>query len=437
MRRLGQTLVLSLTATCAVGAGAFIAIAFYYHRFSTEVRMAKASVPATVDAVLSPTAGAFNQSQVTLVRGSGTPASGGVVLLRTVPEGETTTFLSIPRSAVIAGEPVGRLGTPGLVRELRTTLGIGVSHVAIINLPNVSPERERGDAAEQKVLHAIAGGALAPTTFTQLQAAGRTIAQTATDLTPADVLGLGWTRLDDRQVLQCAFAEHQTIDSVQGQAIAAAFRGREGGERVSACRSQGVAPATLVPPKAALVMVQKYGASVFVAIAAAAMLMSLGTAALFARIRLGAAVAARGPRVDPVGPGPKLAVRLFRSAPAVPRHGHVNRPAAAALAGAVRRTRASAAATVRVSMTALGRMRGTFAAHGRLGLQRVTAIRQLVFDRHVQGRRRAVALIPVGRPVRSGHRLRVRRYVYLHQDAMWIGLCAAVATGILIRLLSS
>jgi hypothetical protein len=31
----------------------------------------------------------------------------------------------------------------------------------------------------------------------------------------------------------------------------------------------------------------------------------------------------------------------------------------------------------------------------------------------------------------------VRRFVYLHQDALWIGLCAAVAAGILILLLVS
>ena len=74
---------------------------------------------------------------------------------------------------------------------------------------------------------------------------------------------------------------------------------------------------------------------------------------------------------------------------------------------------------------------------GSLTTVRVTAIGRLVSARYVQGRRRAVALIPAGRSVRSAYGLRVRRYVYLHQDAMWIGLCAAVATGILIRLLSS
>jgi hypothetical protein len=75
-------------------------------------------------------------------------------------------------------------------------------------------------------------------------------------------------------------------------------------------------------------------------------------------------------------------------------------------------------------MAALGRVRGTFAADSRVSLQRVTAISRLVSARYVQGRRRALALIPAGRPVRSAYGSRVRRYVYLHQDAMWIGLCA-------------
>jgi len=117
MRRLGQALVLLLMATCAVGAGAFIVIALYYHRFSTDVGVAGASVPATVDAVLSPTAGTLDHAQVTLVRGSGQPGSGAVVLFRTVPTGGTTAFLSIPGSAVLAGEPVSRLDTPGLAER--------------------------------------------------------------------------------------------------------------------------------------------------------------------------------------------------------------------------------------------------------------------------------------------------------------------------------
>ena len=434
MRRLGQTLALLATATCAVGAGVFIALALYYHRFSTEVRTAEASVPATVRTALPPTAGALNASQVTLVRASGAPASGGVVLLRTVPEGGTATFLSIPRSAVLSGEPVSRLGTPGLVRELRTTLGIGVSHVAIVDLRNVNPEDTQPGQREQLALGAIADRALAPMSLIQLQTAGRTIAETATDLTPADVLGLAWSRLGDRQVIRCAFAGHQTIDSVQGRAIAAAFLGQGGGERVSACRAQAVAPAALVPPRAAVIMVQKLGAWAFVVIAGAAMLISLGSAALFARIRPGATSAAPMPPVDRVGLGPTLAVHLVRLVPMASRLGHFNEPATAALADSVRRARAGATATASACTAALGRRARALAAHR---LERVTAIRDRVSERHGEGRRSAVALIGAGLSGRSGCRSRVRRYVYLHQDAAWIGLCAVVATGILIRLLSS
>ena len=326
-----------------------------------------------------------------------------------------------------------------------------------------SPESERRDQAEQRVLRAIVGRALAPTSITQLPATGRAIAETATDLTDADVLGLVWMRLDDRQVVQCAFTEHQTIDSAQGQGIAAAFLGREGGEPLSACRTRAIAPASFVPPKAVLVVLQKYGTWVFVMIAAAAMLMSLEMAALFARIRFGATTAPVSP-LDAVAPGPTPTVSLFRSVPATPRLGRANQPApAAALADGVRSQRsrnyprdlarvsqalagtgrsiqrafAGAAATLHVSMGALGRVVRTIAAFSRVGLKRVTAMRQRVSQWHVHGRRTAVALIGGGPPARPGYRSRVRRFAYMHQDGIWIGLSASVATGILIRLLSS
>jgi hypothetical protein len=429
MRRLGQVFVLVAMAISAVGAGAFSVIALYYHRFSTEVRIAHASVPATVDAVLSPTAGTLDQSQVTLVRGSGTAVPGGVVLLRTVPKGETTAFLSIPRSAVITGEPVGRLDTPGLVRGLSTTMGIRISHVAMVDLSNVSregaPERQRGDQAEQRMLRAFVGRALAPTSVTQLPATGSAIAETATDLTEADVLGLVWTRLDDRRVLQCAFAEHQTIDSAQGHTIAATFLGQPGGDRPSVCRAHAVAPASVAPPKAVIVMLQRYGTWMFVMIAAAATLLSLGTAALLVRIRFGAATTGPVSPVDAVVPGPTRPVRLSLSQ---------------ALAGAgssIRHAPAGAAASVDVSMATLGRVGATIAALRRVGLQRATAIRRRASRWHVHGRHRAAELIGGGPWADPAYRSRVRRFAYMHQDAVWIGLVAAVATGILIRLLSS
>ncbi len=403
MRRLGQALVLVLMAISAVGAGASIAIAVYYHRLSTDVRMATASLPATVDAVLPRPAGTVDAPQITLVRGTGTSASGGVVLLRTVPGAETTALLSIPRSAILAGEPVGRLGTPGLVRGLRTTAGLGISHVAIVDLSHVSPDGARGDPTEQRVLRDIVGQALAPTSFTQLPATRTAMAETATDLTAADVLGLVWTRLDDRREVQCGFAEHQTIDSAQGRAIAAAFLGRGGSDRAFACSGRSIAPAAFVPPKAALVMVQRFGTWVFVVIAAAAMLMSVGTARLFARVRLVSATAP-APPLGAAGPGPTPAISLFESAPTALRLGDVTHPVAAALDGA--------GVAVRRALTG-----GAARAHA--------------------WRFRAVALIGAGRAGCPGYRSRLRRYVYLHQDALWIGLVAAVATGILIRLLSA
>jgi hypothetical protein len=401
MRRLGQALVLVLMAISAVGAGASVAIALYYHGFSTDVR--KASLPATVDAVLPAPAGTLDASQITLVRGSGTPASGGVVLLRTVPDAETTALLSIPRSAVLAGEPVSRLGTPGLVRGLRTTIGLGVSHVAIVDLSRVSRGAARG--AEQRALRDVVGQALAPTSFTQLPATRRAIADTATDLTAADLLGLVWTRLDDRREVQCAVAEHQAIDSAEGRTIAAAFLGRGGSERVAACRGRSIAPAAFIPPKAALVMVQRFGTWLFVVIAAAAMLMSVGTSRLFARIRFGAAAAPVSlPGAARPGPAAVSAISLFEPAPKAPRVGDFTHTGAAALAGAgvaVRRALNGGAARVHT------------------------------------WRWRAVALIGTERAPLSGYRSRLRRYVYLHQDALWVGLVAAVAAAILIRLLSA
>ena len=229
------------------------------------------------------------------------------------------------------------------------------------------------------------------------------MAETATDLTAADVLGLVWTRLDDRREVQCAFAERQTVDSAQGRAIAAAFLGRGGSARALACSGRSIAPAAFVPPKAALVMVQRFGTWVFVVVAAAAMLMAVGTFRLFARIRFGAATA-RESLPGAAGPGPTPAISLFQSAPTAPSLGDVTHSMAAALDGA--------GGAVRRALTS-----GAARAHA--------------------WRFRAVELIGTEREARLGYRSRLRRYVYLHQDALWIGLVAVVATGILIRLLSA
>jgi hypothetical protein len=387
MRRLGQILVLVLMAACAVGAGAFIAVAVYYHRFSTEVATAGASVPATVGAQLSPAAPSLEHAQVTLVRGSARTASGGAVLLRTAPDDRTTAFLSMPASAVLTGEPLSRLDTRGLVRGLKTTMGIGISHVAIVNRPSG--------------VHLVdIAQALAPASVTELQTAGRTIAGTGTDLTDADVLALMWARVHERRVVRCAVAAHQTVDSAQGRGIAATFLGR-GGEPTSGCTTRASTPASFVPPRPFFVVVQDYGEWAFVLLAAAAMLGSLATGAIFTRIRsAGTAVApVLAPR--PAAPGPALAVSLAASAPAAPRPSRADRPTPAS-------------------------MLSGFAALSRSGLRTATAIHERVAE--WEG---------FEAPAGATYRSRVRRFVYLHQDALWIGLCAAVAAGILILLLVS
>ena len=403
MRRLGRSFVLVLITISAVAAGAFSVIALSYHRFSADLRKAGLSVPATVDAALSSTAGTLDGPQVILVRGSGRPASGAVVLVRTVPNGPGTAFLSIPGSALLAGQPITRLDTPGLIRRLRTAVGISVSHVEILT------GRERRDRAERRVLRAMVDQALAPTSLTHLPETGRAIAGSTTDLTAADVLGLAWTRLDDRRVVQCSIVEHQAIDSAQGHATVAAFLAEAGDARLSACRATAVAGASFVPPRAVIAIVQDHGTWVFVALAAASMLMSMGAAGRFSRMRARA--------------------RHGRRAGALRWRDHARdlREVSQAIRGAVvpaRRALIVVAAKGHVSLDALVRASETMAAVGRVGHERVSAIRER-------------APMGWGTLVRSAYRSRVRRFVYLHQDALWIGLFAAVATGILIRLLAT
>ncbi|HET7170251.1 MAG TPA: hypothetical protein VFI18_01325 [Gaiellales bacterium] len=410
MRRLSQSLVLLLIAIGAVGAGTFGAIALSYHRFSAEVRTARASMPATGDAMPSPT-GALDEPQVILVRGAGTPASGGAVLFRSAPKGTTAAFLSIPGSALVAGEPVNRLDTPRLLRGLRTTLGIALPHVVIVH-PKVS------GPVEQRVVRATAGRVLAPTSVTQLQGTGQAIAGTSTDLTDADVLGLMWAHLDDRRVVHCEVPGHQSLDSAQAVAVAAAFLAPDDGKRPPGCSARAIAPASFVPPKAFVVFVQDFGTWAFAMIGGAAMLASLGAAALFARRRFGDVTdAAPAPALHTAAPAPAATLRLARVDWVAP---------AAALAGAggaIRRALARAAVNDLAPRAALGRAAGAVAAFGRGALDRLNEIRPRVSS--------------VEDAAFPRYRSRARKFAYLHQDALWVGLCATAAAGVLIRLLTS
>jgi hypothetical protein len=112
MRRLGQALVLLVMAICAAGAAGFVVLAVQYQRFSADIHRSEAPLPATIRAVLPPSKGTLDQPQVTLVRGSGGLASGGLVLFRTVPDKGTAAFLSVPPSAILDGTRVSRQSIP-------------------------------------------------------------------------------------------------------------------------------------------------------------------------------------------------------------------------------------------------------------------------------------------------------------------------------------
>jgi hypothetical protein len=446
MRKLGQTLALLVMAICAAAAAAFVLLAVQYHRFSTEIQRSEAPLPATIRAALPPSQSTLDRPQVTLVRGSGGLASGGLVLFRTVPDAGSAAFLSVPPSATLDGRRVSRQSIPRLVHALRAALGIQVAHVAVINLANVSrlvdgiggielrnpaavelpvsPSRtwrfragtlrlngphtavylrqgvagsEQRDRAERRVLRAIVGHALEPTSVGDLQSTGTAVAHSAvTDLTDADVLGLVWDRLRSRHVVQCTLPENTSAESGTGPGIVAGFLTPDRPARAAGCTGAAIAPAPYLPPRIIVAIVQDYGASAFGVVAAAAVLMALAMAALFVRLRVRA------------------------SAPAGPP-----RPAKAARAGSwIAGTTGSGMRRSEELTNRVARAGGHLAEWGRAAVPRIRP-----------PERDAGALALSADP--AGMRARLRRFAYTHQDALWVAVAGAVvATTVAVVLLA-
>jgi hypothetical protein len=441
MRRLGQALALLVLAICAAAAAGFALLAVQYHRFSQEIHRSEAPLPATIRAALPPSKSTLDQPQVTLIRGAGGLASGGVVLFRTVPGESSSAFLSVPPSSMLDGQRVSRQSIPELVGTLRSRLGIHVAHVALINLANVSrlvdgiggiqlqnptevelpvsptrtwrfpagtlrlngphtavylrqgtPGSEQRDLAERRVLRAVVGHALEPTSVGDLQATGTAVAHSAvTDLTDADVLGLVWDRLQSSHVVQCTLPESTAAESGQGPGIVAGFLSPDASAEAAGCRGTEVAKAPYLPPKTIVVIVQRYGASAFAAVAAAAVAMALAMAALFVRMRV------RAPA--PAGPPRRLAI---------------SRLAGAAGAGMRRSDELTSRAT---------RAGGALLERGRSALPRIRP----------PHRDSGALVLPAGA---LGLRARARRFAYTHQDALWVAIVAAiVATSVAIVLM--
>jgi hypothetical protein len=172
---------------------------------------------------------------------------------------------------------------------------------------------------------------------------------------------------------------------------------------VAGCRGTAIASTPYLPPKAVVVIVQHYGSRVFVVVAAAAVLMALAMAALFVRMRV-----RRAP------------------APAGPPHRPIPARAGAQIAGA-------AGAGMRRSeelTTRAMRAGGALVEWGRSAAPRISLPRV-----RPPGRDSGALSLPVGA---LGFRARVRRFAYTHQDALWVGLVAAlVATMVLILLIAA
>ena len=338
-------------AICAAGATGFVVLAVQYHRFSADIKRSEASLPATIRAVLPPSRGTLDQPQVTLVRGSGRPGVGRArpVSHRARP-GDGRVPL-VPPSATLDDVHVSRQSIRRLIHVLQARLGIQVAHVAVINLGNVSrlvdgiggielrnpaevelpvspsrtwrfpagtlrlngphaavylrqgaPGSEQRDLAERRVLRAIVGHALEPTSVGDLQATGTAVAHSAvTDLTDADVLGLVWDRLQSQHVVQCAAGEYAGGIRYRPGRRRRVPRPRRIGSVPAGCRGTAIASTPYLPPKTVVVIVQHYGAWAFVVVGAAAVLMALAMAALFMRMRV-RAPAPDGPPLRPISP---------------------------------------------------------------------------------------------------------------------------------------
>ena len=442
MRRLGQALVLLVMAICAAGATGFVVLAVQYHRFSADIKRSEASLPATIRAVLPPSRGTLDQPQVTLVRGSGDLASGGLVLFRTVPDQGTAAFLSVPPSATLDDVHVSRQSIRRLIHVLQARLGIQVAHVAVINLGNVSrlvdgiggielrnpaevelpvspsrtwrfpagtlrlngphaavylrqgaPGSEQRDLAERRVLRAIVGHALEPTSVGDLQATGTAVAHSAvTDLTDADVLGLVWDRLQSQHVVQCTLPGNTP----------ARIRYRPGRRR-RVPRPRRIGSVRRMPRNGdrldAIPAAEDGGRD-------RAALWSVGL-----RRRRG-----RGRPHGARHGGPLHAHAGARPGPGRPSLRPIS-PRIAGTAGAGMRR--SEALTTRASRAGGALVEWGRSAGPRFSLPRVRP----------PGRDSGALVLPVGA---LGFRARMRRFAYTHQDALWVALVAAAVAAMLV-----
>jgi hypothetical protein len=436
MRRLAQVVGVALMVLSAGAALVFVVLAMRFDRLSSDVTSSGAGLPRDVRAALQPSPSTLDHAQVTLVRATGRLATGGALLMRTVPSRRTTAYLAIPPSATLAGVRVSSMDVPQLIEQLGRDARIPVGHVALIRLASLSrlvdaiggidvrnpspfravvspstswsfprgtvhldgrhtvaylgqgqPHSIRRETAQEQVLRAIIGHAVDPSSISDLQGTAAAIAASAaTDLTDADVLGMVWARLESRRLLQCTAAQGRALGASAGRPIVAAFMTPAATPPATMCGSKALSPAAFLPPKAAVAIVQRYGTWAFVLVAAAAALTMAGISVVLVR------------------PRPAPAPRVLTAAS--PRVGRARLWHAAA---AFARETASRA--------------GNAWAAGRERRAELWA-----YVRHVPGASVAVA---------SRSRMRVGRFFYWHPDAIWAIVSVTLSIGLAVVIASA
>ena len=341
MRRLslvfGAVLVIGCAAVVVVVS---VVLAMRYERVAADLDASAAELPRGVRSVLSPSAGTLDHAQVTLVRMTGRSASGGALLVRTDPAQESTAYLGVPPSASVAGVPIRGQAVPELIRRLYYDVDIPVAHVALVDLASIGrlvdalggievhnprpfhvwmssslswrvpqgivhldgrhtvvylaqgdPHTHRHDAAQERVLTAIVGHALNAGGISQLEhTAAAVSASAATDLTPGDVIGLVWARVETRHLVECTAPQRQPLETTMAHQIIRSFLSQTA--PAAGCQTRKTSPPTFLPPKSAVALVASYGRWAFVATAILAALLMAGLVVLLSRLKPAATPAA-------------------------------------------------------------------------------------------------------------------------------------------------
>jgi hypothetical protein len=473
-----------VVAVCAAVAIGFAVIAVEYHRFSADVSASGAELPTRVQAALPPSPGTLDHAQTTLVRGVGPLASGGGLLFRTDPSEATTAYLAIPPSATLVGVPVARQPMTALIDQLRRDAGIPVAHVAVIQLSNVAPlvdamggidvrnprpfqtvvsseswrvppglvhldgrhalayltqgrpHSTRRNTAEERVLAAVIGKAVGPSSVTELQRTAAAIAATAaTDLTDADILGLVWARLKARHLVQCTAPEHQPLESTGAQKVIRAFLAPAANRPASGCQTKNTRPFGFLPPQVVVALVQHFGAWAFalIAVIATAVLAVIWAILLRRGIRFRKAAGAKDGRTR-THSGRRQhrrrhGTRSRRSSPDAPRlrrdrprsRDHTLEAPAAESQPPATPTNRILSPIARVPTRIAPFFAGAISARDKLAGVALTRRRQTPTPTHsaTQSRRH-----------RRRFRLRVGRFLHRHPDAIWLVACVALSVAL-------